>query len=221
MLQFNILKLCVLTTLMGFVSVYSVQAAQAKCSTDNFPTLNMDNIGTLDQALFPLSVEATNDYAQIPDKFGSRYGMQKFLRAGSNLKAPKCTPVLSVAAGKVIKGPYLWTSNGPLYAVEVQLHDGSIVRYTGLDASVLKTLKTGDDILRGQGIGHVNHFGYAGIELYSGKGKGSLTTTANANKFRRRSDIMDPTQYLLDMEARTFDKSNQEEASKEATTIVE
>lgn len=128
------------------------------------------------------------------------YDGSKRADAGARLITQAGSPVLSVLpGGQVIRGPYAFVAG--VYAVEVKYPDGSIVRYGGLTKD--SNVKVGDVLEQGALIGHVGqqrNTGFTALyfEMYSGTAQGPLTQSAEPN--RRRSDLVNPTPFLLSWE---------------------
>jgi murein DD-endopeptidase MepM/ murein hydrolase activator NlpD len=114
--------------------------------------------------------------------------------AACDLIAPKGTKIFAVEEGVVINGPY------PFYngtdALEVR-HPLFTVRY----GEILKAadgLTIGSKVTKGQLIAYVGKMhkdSMLHFEMYDGSGSGSLTVRSN-KPFQRRSDLVDPTEYL-------------------------
>lgn len=149
---------------------------------------------------FPTVKKPTHDWTNGMRRFGAnRSGGRK--HAACDLYRYKNEPIKSVAPGKVISNLYYFYQG--TYALEVRHSGGFVVRYgemTGYKAPGVKvnaTVKMGQKIGK---MGKVNsnccrpmlHF-----ELYSGSGRGSLSRKgASGGRFKRRSDLMNPTSYL-------------------------
>jgi murein DD-endopeptidase MepM/ murein hydrolase activator NlpD len=89
------------------------------------------------------------------------------------------------------------------YALEVKHAGGFIVRYGEITGKKAKEISEGGKVKQGQIVGYMGkvnskccepmlHF-----ELYTGKKTGSLSQRGKGNKYHRRSDLVDPTKYLL------------------------
>lgn len=148
----------------------------------------VDQGSTLDQAMFPLTSPALNDYTQGSDAFGASRANGRRQNNGVNLETSRCAEVIAVAAGRVVRAPYLFYQNTK--AVDVLLQDGTNVRYGFLSEAGLDDLKEGDLILQGQTIGYVEQL-----------------PGAESTKLRielSNGELMDPTLDLVRMERRTF-----------------
>lgn len=136
-------------------------------------------------------------YHQRPRSFGAPRSSGKRRHAGCDLYAPEGSPVRAVWHGRVIN---VYEFYGKADAVEVDHGTLGVVRYgeINVDKDAVRTglvLQSGDTIgsvARLAGMGDIHpmvHF-----ELYSGRGQGKLTQPGN--DFKRRADLLDPTQFL-------------------------
>lgn len=91
------------------------------------------------------------------------------------------------------------------FAVVVRHAGGFVVRYGEISAQVARGIRAGQQVAMGQTIGKIKktrccrpmlHF-----ELYAGTRSGALS---GGGKFRRRSDLINPTQHVLRWERKTF-----------------
>ena len=156
---------------------------------------------------FPLVKKPTHSYTDGMRRFKAGRSKGKRLHAACDLYRYKYEPALAVGPGTVIRGKYYFYQG--TYAIEV-VHDGGfIVRYGEITGKSPNKIKQGAHVKMGDRIGYIGkvnsnccrpmlHF-----ELYSGKGKGSLSVKG-LNKFGRRSDLLDPTSYLLKWEDGKF-----------------
>lgn len=158
---------------------------------------------------FPTIKRPTHSYLSGMRRFKAGRSRGKRLHAACDLYRVHGEQAVSIADGKVITGLYYFYQG--TYAMEVQYPGGTVARYGELTGKAAKGVSNGAKVTRGQTLGYIGtvnsgcclpmlHF-----ELYSGKGKGSLST--RGNKFQRRSDLMDPTKYLLKWEKKTFGTS--------------
>lgn len=118
--------------------------------------------------------------------------------AGCDLYAPPGTPVLAVADGKVILGPYLFYD--VVLALEVEHPGLGVVRY-GEISGAAPGIKPGVEVKAGQVLGYIGKMqtvpqSMLHFEMYSGKASGPLTVFNSPNLFKRRSDLLDPTPFL-------------------------
>jgi murein DD-endopeptidase MepM/ murein hydrolase activator NlpD len=151
---------------------------------------------------FPLPFRPAESYHECPRAFRCPRDGGKRLHAGCDLWVPIGTPVHACVAGK-IHGSY------PFYlgtwAVEIKAEDGSIIRYGEVQRPALFPL--GQPVEQGQQIALVGqcegineamlHF-----EMYAGTMYGPLTsnfaTDVTSFTFKRRGDLIDPTEFLDD-----------------------
>lgn len=156
---------------------------------------------------FPLHFRPDQSYHVSPRSFGALRDDGKRKHAGCDLYAPPGTPVLACLDGVVVRGPYLFYDG--VYALEVRRADGSMIRYgeIGRRASV----SAGALVMEGQQIavvGKIEHLSvsmlhfemYSGAVPKSGQGvpvprTGPLTDVSRL-PFKRRADLIDPTQFL-------------------------
>lgn len=143
---------------------------------------------------FPLAKIPTENWHEEPARFGAGREGGNRLHAATDLYAPVGTPIYAVGDGEVIDSYefYLGTD-----AVEVQ-HKDFLVRY-GEIARLAPGIKQGSKVKQGQLIAYVGRlqgldYYMVHFEMYSGRASGPLST--QSGKYRRRSDLMDPTKYV-------------------------
>lgn len=161
---------------------------------------------------FPTVQQATHPYTSGMRRFRAGRGGGTRLHAAADIYRYKDEPILSVAPGEVIRNRYYFYQG--TYALEVIHSGGFIVRYgeiTGRDPIIegkSVNMKKGTQVKMGERIGYMGvvnsgccrpmlHF-----ELYEGTKRGSLSQ--KGTKFQRRSDLMNPTPYLLRWEDEKF-----------------
>lgn len=155
---------------------------------------------------FPTVKRPTHDFASGMRKFRAGRGGGTRLHAACDLYRYKDEPINSVAPGVVVRNKYFFYQG--TYALEVVHSGGFVVRYGELTSRNAAGIKAGAQVTMGQRIGYMGkvnsnccrpmlHF-----ELYKGTKSGSLSRSGNA--FRRRSDLMDPTNYLKLWESKKF-----------------
>ncbi len=144
---------------------------------------------------FPLSFVPSKSWRERPRSFGAPRsgGLRK--HAGCDLYAAPGTPVFAVADGRVIAfSPFYLGS----WAITVD-HGSFTVRYGETRTKLAPGVKVGGTVKKGQKIGEVSALKGLSIsmihfEMYSGSLSGPLTTSKAP--FKRRGDLMDPTEIL-------------------------
>jgi len=156
---------------------------------------------------FPTVKRPTHAYTNGMRRFGAGRAKGKRLHAACDLYRYLNEPALSVGPGKVIVGKYYYYQG--TYAIQVRHHGGFIAVYGELTGKAVKGVTQNAKIKMGDRIGYIGkvnsnccrpmlHF-----ELYKGTGKGPLKVIGK-NKYSRRSDLMNPTKYLLKWEDGKF-----------------
>lgn len=157
---------------------------------------------------FPTVKKVTHRFNSGMRRFSAGRGEGTRLHAACDLYRYKDEPILSVAPGTVIRGLYYFYQG--TYAIEVKHSSGFVVRYGEMTSKRATDVELGAELKMGQRVGYMGkvnsnccrpmlHF-----ELYSGKKTGSLSLSPGVNKYNRRSDLMDPTEYLLKWEESRF-----------------
>lgn len=152
---------------------------------------------------FPTVQKPTHSYTTGMRRFGAGRGGGTRLHAACDLYRYKNEPARSIAPGKVVRGLYYFYQG--TYALEVRHDGGFVVRYGELTGKQL--VRQGRNIRMGQNVGNIGkvnsnccrpmlHF-----ELYSGSKTGPLKS---GGRYQRRSDLMNPTNYLLKWERKVF-----------------
>lgn len=147
--------------------------------------------------VFPLHARPRLDFGSGGRQFGARRSNGKRKHAGCDLKVPPGTPVVSMAHGRVTRGPYAFYSG--TYALEVTHADGRVVRYGEIKRQVPAGIHEGAEVRQGQVIAFVGQLGSGNsmlhLEMYEGSHQGRLTQ-AGANAFGRRADLLNPAPWL-------------------------
>ena len=97
--------------------------------------------------------------------------------------------------GQVAYGPYLFYRG--TYAIEFRLDSGKVVRYCEIE-KVATGVAVGSKLTEGTLIAYVGKMyvdSMLHFELYDGTGSGPLTVRSNP-PYQRRSDLINPTDYL-------------------------
>ncbi|MCO4794061.1 MAG: M23 family metallopeptidase [Bacteriovoracaceae bacterium] len=155
---------------------------------------------------FPTVKKVTHRFNSGMRRFGAGRSGGARLHAACDLYRYKNEPILSVAPGKIIRNKYYFYQG--TYALEVRHSGGFVVRYGEITGKSASGTSAGRSVKMGQQIGYMGkvnsnccrpmlHF-----ELYSGSKSGSLSR--GGTRYRRRSDLLDPTEYLLQWESRNF-----------------
>lgn len=152
---------------------------------------------------FPTAAKPTHSYTSGMRRFSAgRSGGR--LHAACDLYRYRNEPIRAVAPGKVIRNLYYFYQG--TYALEVRHSGGFVVRYGEMTNK--RYVSKNAQVRMGQRIGNMGvvnsgccrpmlHF-----ELYKGNKTGSLST--GRGRHRRRSDLMDPTPYLLKWQDKVF-----------------
>lgn len=135
------------------------------------------------------------------------------LHAACDIYSTPGTPVHAVSDGKIISAPYeFYDGTDALEVLHDEIVDGDgslrknvVVRYgeiapgSAISPRTGKSFVAGERVTRGQYlakvgilIGHDQHMVH--FELYSGSGRGALTTYTGS--YSRRSDLLNPTSFL-------------------------
>lgn len=170
------------------------------------PIENITSLDDPDCCEFPTVKKVTHRFNSGMRRFGAGRSGGKRLHAACDLYRYKDEPALSVAPGKVIRNKYYFYQG--TYALEIRHAGGFVVRYGEITGKSPSGVSAGKTVKTGQRIGYIGkvnsnccrpmlHF-----ELYRGTKSGALST--GGTRYKRRSDLMDPTDYLLRWEDRNF-----------------
>lgn len=160
---------------------------------------------SLNCCLFPMKKHPTHSMTEGMRRFGAGRSNGARLHAAADLYQTQYQPVYAIAKGKVLRDrvPFYLGTN----VTEIEHPGGFIARYGEMASASLKPLKVGDTVKAGQLIGYIKKVNSRNVknpmlhfELYTGKGSGPLTVEKRGNKFQRRSDLINPTQYLAQWE---------------------
>lgn len=167
---------------------------------------NVTSLSGPNCCLFPLRHRPTASYTSGMRRFGAGRSGGRRIHAAADLYQSKNAAILSVAPGKAISGLYFFYQG--TYAIEVKHSGGFVVRYGELTGKKASGVRSGSAVKAGQEIGYMGkvnsgccspmlHF-----ELYKGSGRGPLTTGGRG--YQRRSDLINPTKYLLSWEEKAL-----------------
>lgn len=158
---------------------------------------------------FPTIKRPSTSYREGMRRFRAGRSGGRRLHAACDLYRVKGEQTVSIASGKVLRGPYYFYQG--TYALEVQHSGGFIARYGEILGTRVDGVSAGKSVKAGQKLGYIGkvnsgcctpmlHF-----ELYSGTIKSNSLNGRNA--FQRRADLMDPTKYLQKWEKAKFGES--------------
>ncbi|MBY0384467.1 M23 family metallopeptidase [bacterium] len=149
---------------------------------------------------FPTEQKPTSPYTHGSGRryFGAGRSGRK--HAACDLLRPEGEKVFAVANGTVLQKYRFYAGT---YAIEVKHDSGHVVRYGEVSAKSVPKSAKGEPVVKGQHIGYISNLRMLHFEMYSGKGTGPLTVRGK-NQYSRRSDLIDPTSYLLSWEETTF-----------------
>jgi murein DD-endopeptidase MepM/ murein hydrolase activator NlpD len=156
---------------------------------------------------FPLPVIPSQSYKEGGRRFGAGRDNGARKHAGCDLIVPPGTPVCAIANGYVRVDPYYFYNGS--YALEV-VHDGIVVRYGEIlpmafnssKLDLLPEIKKDAKVIKGQVIGYIAKMtggsSMLHFECYSNSAlNGGLTDKSKSGgAYKRRSDLMDPTNLL-------------------------
>ena len=156
---------------------------------------------------FPLPVIPTQSYKEGGTRFGAGRDNGARKHAGCDLIVPPGTPVCAIADGFVRAAPYYFYNGS--YALEVT-HGGMVVRYgeilpTAVNSSsldILPEIKKDAKVTKGQVIGYIAKMTGGSSMLHfecfsnSALKTGLTDKSKSGGAYKRRSDLMDPTNLL-------------------------
>lgn len=156
-------------------------------------------------ARFPLSLFPQYGFHKGSGKrwFGAPRDGGERQHAGCDLIAKAGTPIYAVAGGTVLRKVYFYSGT---YELQVD-HTFFIARYGEIDKELADGVEAGLPVSEGQHIANVGRLNSGSsmlhFEMYKGTSSGYLTQTWNkkydfvdGSKFKRRSDLLDPTPFL-------------------------
>lgn len=123
--------------------------------------------------------------------------------AAVDLWTPVGKPVYASKAGVVIDYDYFYCGT---YATVVQNDDGTVIRYGEVGSL---SVPVNSRVRPGQKIGTIGKLtcfsqGMLHFELFSGAARGPLTNRNDPRGFQRRSDLLNPTKYMQQLEREAF-----------------
>lgn len=163
---------------------------------------------TQSQWVFPTVLRPSESYKTGMRRFrASRSGGR--LHAACDLYRVLGEPALAINSGIVVRDRYYFYEG--TYAMEVKHAGGRIARYGEITGKVAPGVAQGSVISPGQTVAYIAkvnsgcctpmlHF-----EMYSGAGTGALTQPGTG--FQRRSDLLDPSNDLMNWEMLKFGHS--------------
>ncbi|MGZ3694496.1 MAG: M23 family metallopeptidase [Bdellovibrionota bacterium] len=154
---------------------------------------------------FPLNSSPDRD---ITDRgmwnFGWSRSHGRRTHAACDLYHNRGDTIVSVAPGVVVRDLYYFYEN--TYALEVRHSGGFVVRYGEVLGRRADGVSSGRRVEAGQTVGYMGKTSHPNpmlhFEMYKGTAQGSLS--GHGNKYQRRSDLMDPTKYLVKWEDSKF-----------------
>jgi murein DD-endopeptidase MepM/ murein hydrolase activator NlpD len=179
---------------------------QDQDETDHITDTQISGIDDEKCCEFPTVKQATHPYTSGMRRFRAGRGGGTRLHAAADIYRYKDEPILSIAPGQILRNKYYFYQG--TYALEVLHSGGFIVRYGEITGMGPNEIKKDSQVKMGQRIGYMGvvnsgccrpmlHF-----ELYDGSKRGSLSQRGNS--FQRRSDLINPTPYLLRWEDEKF-----------------
>lgn len=144
---------------------------------------------------FPLAAVPTQAYNKGGLSFGSaRANGRK--HAACDLVAPEGTEIYACEQGTIAAMPRLFYHGA--YWFEFKTVSGKLIRYCEIKQNLAPGLALNSPVAEGQLVAYIKKMNVDAMlhfELYEGTGIGELTVRSNPG-FERRSDLIDPTDYL-------------------------
>lgn len=156
---------------------------------------------------FPTAQNPTHSYLTGMRRFGAHRSSGERRHAACDLYRYENEPIKAVAPGIVLRNLYYFYQG--TYALEVRHSGGFIARYGEMTSFRQRGVRRNRPVRMGQRLGKMGkvnsnccrpmlHF-----ELYRGTESGSLSVTGR-RPYRRRGDLLDPTDYLERWERKSF-----------------
>lgn len=149
---------------------------------------------TLKRPIFPYTNGSSKRY------FGARRKNGQRMHAACDLIRPPGEKVFAIDGGKILRKYKFYVGT---YAIEVKHDNGLVARYGEVSSRDVAQAAVRDRVIKGQHIGYIDHLKMLHFELYSDTVSGPLTQVKHG-KYWRRSDLIDPTNLLLQWESATF-----------------
>jgi murein DD-endopeptidase MepM/ murein hydrolase activator NlpD len=161
-------------------------------------TIVVDN--TTGDFRFPTEQKPSAEYTR--GSGGRYFGASRSGRkhAACDLMRPSGEKVFAVSGGTVIQRYRFYQGTD---ALEVKHDSGHVMRYGEVSTRTVGQSGNGDRVVKGQHIGYISNLRMLHFEMYSGSGTGPLTVRGS-NEYSRRSDLIDPTNFLKQWEDVTF-----------------
>lgn len=181
--------------------------AQPTNQPTNQPTRSAPNIAHIPvpklanysglQAVFPLATSPLRSFTEGIRRFGAYRQGGTRLHAGIDLYTTYRAPIYAVAAGTLIDSYYFAQGT---FAHEVD-HESFIIRYCEVKSQA-RDLNRRVDL--GEMIGEIGDLAHNAnymlhLEMYKGTEQGWLTPNGAEPPFRRRADLVDPTEFMTDL----------------------
>lgn len=162
----------------------------------HIPVPKLANYSNL-KAVFPLATGPLRSFTEGIRRFGAYRQGGTRLHAGIDLYTTYRAPVYAVAAGTLIDSYYFAYGT---FAHEVD-HHSFIIRYCEVKS---KARNLNRRVELGEMIGEIGDLSHNAnymlhLEMYKGTEQGWLTPPTAKPPFRRRADLVDPTQFMADL----------------------
>lgn len=179
----------------------------SECPFIEIPTEEEDNTSQDNQSyIFPIVKQPTHPYDSGMRRFGARRSGGSRLHAANDLYRKRHDAVVAVQGGTIIRSLYPFYEG--TYAIEVKHDSGKVVRYGEISAKRPpgRILNVGTRVSKKDIVGFIGRLNSGccnpmlHFELYSGKATGRLSDSSSGTKFKRRWDLLNPTNFLKDWE---------------------
>ncbi len=161
-------------------------------------TIVVDN--TSGDFRFPTENKPSAEYTR--GNGGRYFGASRSGRkhAACDLLRPNGEKVFAVSGGTVLQRYRFYEGTD---AIEVKHDSGHVMRYGEVSTRTVGHSGNGARVVKGQHLGYISNLGMLHFEMYSGSGSGPLTVRGR-DEYSRRSDLIDPTNFLKQWEELTF-----------------